>query len=277
VGTDHASFSLALVTSNPRLLGAFLEDRDRRIDMGIEIPLVLWVRPSMKFSDRLHDLRRTVVQRRRINGVPPWTQVLHHFVYRCVSRAALPAQPEADDASLEDALRRHHDVRVVRTVNAPEAIEALSDPCLALGVVLGADVFRRDSLQRIATPLYNIHLGDPRIVRGKPPVFWEIYEGLDEVTITLHRVVPRLDAGPVVAQRSVPIEWGATLVDTLRRTRRALPLNAAELLFDTLPSIVDGSASGTSIAPGPLRTNPTTRQAIRAHRMCSRGRTKPTC
>lgn len=267
---NPSSIPLVLIISNPRLLGEFLSNRESRLHAGIEVPLVLWVRPSMKFVDRLHDLRRTVLRRSRITGISPWMQLCHHFVWRCVSRAAQTASADMDDSSVEDALRQHHEVRIVRTVNSPEAMAALTERRFALGVVVGGDVFSSRTLRRVDMPLYNIHLSDPQFVRGKPPIFWEVLEGRGEMKLTLHRVVLQLDAGPVIWQRAVPVEWDSTLIGTMRRTRRTLAHHIAELLFDALPAILDESAVARYVTPGPLRTVPTTSQILRAHRVCAR-------
>lgn len=265
---NGASRALALLTSNLKLVDAFLSDRDRQERAGVEIPLVIGVRPSMRFMDRLRDVRRTIIRRSRINHISPWEQVFHHFVFRYVSHAARPDTAEMDNASVEKMVRRNHEVRIVRTVNASETIEALSGQHFDLGIVVGADMFSRRTLRQIPMPLYNVHLSDPQFVRGMPPVFWEIFEGREEIKLTLQKLVPRLDAGPVIHQRIIHIEWGATLVDTMRRTRRKMAPEIAALLFHSLPGILDGTATVRNIAAGPLRTNPTTSQIIHAHRIC---------
>lgn len=270
VVNNPSSISLIVISSNPRLLSEFLSNRERRSRAGIEVPLVLWVRPSMKFVDRLRDLRRTVLRRSRITGISPWMQLCHHFVWRCVSRAAQPASADMDDASVEDALRQHHEVRIVRTVNSSRAMAAMTERRFALGVVLGGDVFSSRTLRRIDMPLYNIHLSDPQFVRGKPPIFWEVLEGHGEMKLTLHRVVLQLDAGPIVWQRAAPVEWDSSLIGTMRRTRRTLAHHVAELLFDALPAILDGCAVARHVTPGTLRTVPTTSQILSAHRVCAR-------
>jgi len=146
----------------------------------------------------------------------------------------------------------------------------LTDRRFALGVVVGGDVFCSRTLRRIDMSLYNIHLSDPHFVRGKPPIFWEVLDGRGEMKLTLHRVVLPLDAGPVVWQRAVPLEWDSSLIGTMRRTRRTLAHHIAEILFDALPAILNECAAARHVIPGPLRTVPTTSQILSAHRVCAR-------
>lgn len=47
--------------------------------------------------------------------------------------------------------------------------------------------------------------------RGPEPVFWAFRRGLRETGVTLHLMDEAFDAGPIVAQRRVPIPDGATI------------------------------------------------------------------
>lgn len=51
----------------------------------------------------------------------------------------------------------------------------------------------------------NVHPSALPRYRGPEPVYWTIADGAGEAGITLHRAVPRFDAGPVLAQRLVPV------------------------------------------------------------------------
>lgn len=46
--------------------------------------------------------------------------------------------------------------------------------------------------------------------RGRDPLFWAILNDEREVGITLHRMTDRLDGGPVLLQKAVPVPEGAT-------------------------------------------------------------------
>lgn len=53
-------------------------------------------------------------------------------------------------------------------------------------------------------PSYNLHPGLLPHGRGYYPVFWALWDG-EPAGATLHRMTERLDAGPIVDQRSVEI------------------------------------------------------------------------
>ncbi len=52
--------------------------------------------------------------------------------------------------------------------------------------------------------LYNIHHGALPKYRGPSPLFWQIKNGEPELTVAIHEINERLDAGDVVWQRSIP-------------------------------------------------------------------------
>jgi methionyl-tRNA formyltransferase len=76
----------------------------------------------------------------------------------------------------------------------------------------------------------NIHPSALPAYRGPEPVFWAIADGASTSGVTLHRVVPQLDAGPILAQQTFPLratETAATL--TYRAVRFGTRLLAAAL------------------------------------------------
>ena len=255
---------IALLTSNPRLLEPFLGDGLLRDQLRIEIPLAIWIRPSMRWADRVRDLRSTVSRRARINRTSPELQLLHYLAYRWVTRR----EPSGSVESAVGALAEGRRLLEVRSANDPAVALALREEKCALGIVFGGDVVSRRTLEALDVPLFNIHLSDPAFVRGLPPVFWEILGGHDFLRMTLHVLAPQLDAGPIVTQKDVPIAWQRTLGRTLSRTFERCGGEVTSLLADGIRAILDGSATPRSIVPGTLRTTPTIRQLLRARRIC---------
>ncbi|HET9828772.1 MAG TPA: methionyl-tRNA formyltransferase [Nocardioidaceae bacterium] len=55
-------------------------------------------------------------------------------------------------------------------------------------------------------PFINVHYAPLPRYRGRANVNWAIINGEREVAVTVHCVVPDLDAGPVLAQQLIPLE-----------------------------------------------------------------------
>ena len=83
----------------------------------------------------------------------------------------------------------------------------------------------------------NVHPSYLPQYRGPEPVYWAIADGATETGITMHRAVPKFDAGPIMAQARVPIE-GDDNAGTL--TRRIVAAGVK-----LLPHAVEGILAGT--------------------------------
>ncbi|HTT01435.1 MAG TPA: formyltransferase [Steroidobacteraceae bacterium] len=76
--------------------------------------------------------------------------------------------------------------------------------------------------------------------RGRAPVNWAILKGESETGATLHYMTRKPDAGPIVAQETVPIG----IDDTALSVSLAVAAAAARLLARCLPRLADGPPPG---------------------------------
>jgi len=83
----------------------------------------------------------------------------------------------------------------------------------------------------------NIHASLLPRWRGASPIQYAILAGDAETGISIMRMVPTLDAGPVYAQEQLPI----AATDTAGDLHDQLAALGAQLLLSTLPGILDGS------------------------------------
>lgn len=93
-------------------------------------------------------------------------------------------------------------------------------------------------LDSCALGSWNLHFSLLPRWRGAAPVNHAILEGDAETGVSLMRLTPGLDEGPVLAQSRRPI----TLADTSETLLRDLAMDAASLLADHLPLILAGKA-----------------------------------
>jgi methionyl-tRNA formyltransferase len=90
-------------------------------------------------------------------------------------------------------------------------------------------------------PWVNVHYAPLPRYRGRAVVNWAIINGEDEAYVTIHSLVEGLDAGGVLAQRSVPIGPRDTVTDLYER------LNAVQAAL--LPDAVSRRLSGDEGEP----------------------------
>ncbi len=108
------------------------------------------------------------------------------------------------------AAERELAVRAVVDVTHPDVAAWVAD--LAPDFILVACFGRvlPESLCALAArDCLNLHPSLLPRYRGPVPLFWQLRDGTAETGITLHRVAPEIDAGPVVARARLALEPGA--------------------------------------------------------------------
>lgn len=118
-------------------------------------------------------------------------------------------------------------------------MQALGDLRADIGVVAAYGRILPDAL--IALPargMVNVHASLLPRYRGAAPIQRAVMAGDDATGVTIMRVVRELDAGPMLAAATLPIDADATSVEV----ERALATSGAELLVATLDRLASGEA-----------------------------------
>ena len=132
-------------------------------------------------------------------------------------------------------LAQAHDLPVLQPerVNTPDTLAALR--ALAPDVIVIAaygQILKQPLLDIPKRGALNVHASLLPKYRGAAPVAAAILAGEEETGITILEVVLKLDAGPILAQRSLPIEPQ----DTTGTLGEKLALLGADLLIEVLPA-----------------------------------------
>jgi methionyl-tRNA formyltransferase len=122
-------------------------------------------------------------------------------------------------------------------VGAPGMLEEVRRAGAELGVVVAyGEILRADLLRTARLGFLNLHASLLPAYRGAAPINWAVMRGEQRTGVTVIRVVPRLDAGPVLAQREVgvgPDETAGELHDRLSGI-------GAELLAEVVDRLAGG-------------------------------------
>lgn len=97
--------------------------------------------------------------------------------------------------------------------------------------LLGAEL-----LACAARGAYNLHGSLLPRYRGRAPANWVLVNGETQTGVTLHRMIERADAGPILAQQAVAIDPEDTALSLHGKLRKA----AGALLRDSLPLLALG-------------------------------------
>ncbi len=136
-------------------------------------------------------------------------------------------------------LALEHNLPVLQPESArqPEFIEKVQElnPDLAVvcayGQILPGELLEAPRLGSI-----NIHASLLPKYRGAAPIPWAILNGEKETGITIMKMVEKLDAGPILLQRAIPIEP----TDTTGTLEQKLSHLGAELLMQVIQKIKSG-------------------------------------
>jgi methionyl-tRNA formyltransferase len=175
--------------------------------------------------EQLHESRHAVAgvvtqpDRRRGRGQQSQPSPVRQFT---LDRELRTLQPE-----------RLHDERFLESLRAFNA---------DLGVVAAYGKILTDAV--LATPrlgLINVHASLLPKYRGAAPIHRAIMAGETETGVTIMRVVKALDAGPMIAKVSRPIDSGETSVDVEQDLARI----GAKALVESVDAIAEGRAVET--------------------------------
>ena len=114
-----------------------------------------------------------------------------------------------------------------------ERIGALSPDIIVS--VAAPEIFRGPLLAIARLGCLNIHSGRLPAYRGMMPTFWQMKNGERFVTVTIHQMVEKLDAGGVVTTCEFELEE----MDSLHRVITGTKQAGAHLMIETLCKIQD--------------------------------------
>ena len=135
------------------------------------------------------------------------------------------------------ALRLGLPVWQPRTLRTSEAVAHLRELAPEVMVVAAyGQILRPKVLEIPPRGCINIHASLLPRYRGAEPVAAAILAGEEKTGVTIMLMDERMDTGPILAQRSIPI----TLDDTRASLTEKLAYVGAELLLETLPRWLDG-------------------------------------
>ena len=165
-------------------------------------------------------------------------------------RGRQPAEPAVKSAARSMGLT----VYQPRSVNRTEAAERLRAASADVGVVVAyGQILKPRVLLTARGGFLNLHASLLPKYRGAAPINWANIHGERETGVTVQRVTPDLDAGPVLAQRRVAVgadETAGELHDRLCEAGSALLVEVLGVMArgENVPALAQ-DASAVSWAP----------------------------
>jgi methionyl-tRNA formyltransferase len=154
--------------------------------------------------------------------------------------------------------------------NADETVELFRRSGAELGLSLGNSIIFPRVFEVPRLGMLNVHGEILPDFQGAASVVWPIYEGVPETGFSIHRIDRSIDTGPLLYVERRPIEFRATLRETVAHnvaeTRRRVPPALARVVAD-----FDGYLARARVQRGGRSyTTPTFRQFLRMRRQHER-------
>jgi methionyl-tRNA formyltransferase len=93
----------------------------------------------------------------------------------------------------------------------------------------------------------NIHHAPLPRYKGMMPTFWQMYQGEQQVGLTIHTMAARVDEGSALLQEQLPVVKGESLDSLIRRTKR----HGAHCMLKVLQQIAQQKQTKLSVEDGP--------------------------
>jgi len=186
------------------------------------------------------------------------TAWLSGSIERCVERGHQPVLIGTSPAAPEYTVGPDDFQRLAKRFNSPFFCDTrINHPdYLGMAADSGAEVaisvnwltmIGQEMLDQFPHGVLNAHAGDLPRFRGNAAPNWAILLGERQVALTVHKMMPELDAGDVLLQRCCPLSETTTIAEIYQFMERNIPPMFAEVL--------DGLSAG-SLVPHPQSTVP---------------------
>ncbi len=163
------------------------------------------------------------------------------FRFAAMKISGLFLFPTRYSHSLRQTARREHaDYSALDSLNSKESRDYLRslDPDVFISVAC-PQILRKKTLAIPELGAWNVHSALLPRNRGMLPTFWSLYNG-DPPGVTLHRMVPALDAGGILIQKSIDCSINDTTLHQLLNKTKNL---AAEVVAEGLDLLDEGNYS----------------------------------
>ena len=102
--------------------------------------------------------------------------------------------------------------------------------------IAATEIFKKAILDSPKRGCINYHMADLPKYRGRQPLFWALFHSEQEVGISVHEMIEKLDGGPIIAKTFFSVPSTRSLHDLYLKTIKKGP----EVLIDAVEKIDSG-------------------------------------
>ncbi len=155
------------------------------------------------------------------------------------------ASPRAARRNRKIRQTLHSRIHYVNSLHRMDVVASVRDLKPGLGLVYGGPIIKPELFEIPVKGTLGIHHGKVPEYRGKKTTFWAMYNGEDEVGVTIQRIGSSLDGGDIVMQARLPVAKRSP-----GRVKRQLEDTGINLYVRAIHAVRKGSASYTAQPEG---------------------------
>jgi methionyl-tRNA formyltransferase len=143
---------------------------------------------------------------------------------------------------------------LTKNLNTPELIDIVKKEKVRAGISANWRVMIPDSfIDLFECGILNFHLGSLPDYKGNAVVNWTIINGEDHINGSIHKLTYEMDAGDIIAAKSIPIKEDTYIAEILKQGALDAPAlyeEALEKLFvDPKACLIKGTVRGLHCYP----------------------------
>ncbi|MFH1858059.1 MAG: formyltransferase family protein, partial [Candidatus Omnitrophota bacterium] len=229
---------ILLLTRMDRLSGARIAEA--LIHAG-ESPVGIVAEQTLSLSPRA---LKTIQEAVRTHGI---LEILRKGRQMFVTRITLPFlrlfPPRGPFRTIQELLAVHPIPNLVTDdINHSEVLKFVREKEPDLLLIANTGVLGKPLLEMAPKGCLNLHLSLLPKYRGLDSVFWALSRGEQEIGVTVHWVDDKIDHGPILLQKPIPVQRRET-IEAL--TERAVA-EGASLVVEAVQKIASGQAKPTA-------------------------------
>lgn len=247
-----------VLTSSTRGFGAYCLPRLAEAD-GIEVALVVYSQGQVPNRQRYWSRKLKKIRRIGLLGA------LNGYRMRSWFKEDVRNRLCVDDIR-ETAQRLGLRWETTPTINCPRTIELFQEADADLGLSLGNSYIAERVFSLPRYGMINVHHEVLPEYQGAQSVIWQIYNESDETGYTIHQIDRHIDTGRILYQERLPIDFQATLRETVIHNYARLYAASVPGLIESVKRYPELAAQAAPQGEGGHYTTPSFWQYLRMRR-----------
>ena len=169
-------------------------------------------------------------------GLPALKSLIRNF---SVLWIVTPPQEKTDSPLAVEVFARKKGIKIFQT-NSNSEIKEIIGKSRPKAVVIATynKIIPADTLK--LSKFINVHHGDLPRWRGRANINWAIILGRKEIGLTIHQMIPQLDAGPIYKQYLIPITDKDTVATVYGKVNKILENQLGKIISRILAGDLKG-------------------------------------